>query len=147
MKLLSHVQLFATPWTVSYQVPPSMEFSRQEYWSGISFSRGSSRPRDRTWVSRIAGRCFTIWATGKPHFPKCSIYSILSFYTVHKVLTASILGWLAIPSSSGSCFARTLHYDLSRVALHSMAHSFVKLSSPFAMTRQWSMKGLPLLGL
>ena len=40
---------------------------------------------------------------------------------------ASILGWLAIPSSSGSCFARTLHYDLSRVALHDMAHIFIEL--------------------
>ena len=35
-------------------------------WVAISFSRGSSRPRDRTWVSRIAGRCFTIWATRPP---------------------------------------------------------------------------------
>ena len=34
VKLLSHVRLFATPWTVAYQAPPSMEFSRQEYWSG-----------------------------------------------------------------------------------------------------------------
>src|SRR5574340_70981 len=34
-KLLSCVQLFATPWTVAYQVPPSMGFSRQEYWSGL----------------------------------------------------------------------------------------------------------------
>ena len=31
MKLLSHVRLFATPWTVAYQVPLSMGFSRQEY--------------------------------------------------------------------------------------------------------------------
>ena len=53
-------------------------------WVAISFSRGSSRPRDRTQVSCIIGRCFTIWATGKPHFAKCSIYSILSFYTVHE---------------------------------------------------------------
>ena len=30
-KSLSRVQLFATPWTVAYQAPPSMEFSRQEY--------------------------------------------------------------------------------------------------------------------
>ena len=35
MKSLSHVQLFATPWTVAHQAPPSMEFSRQEYWSGV----------------------------------------------------------------------------------------------------------------
>ena len=32
-------------------------------WTAISFSRGSSQPRDRTWVSCIAGRCFTVWAT------------------------------------------------------------------------------------
>ena len=37
MKSFSHVRLFATPWTIAYQAPPSMEFSRQEYWSGLSF--------------------------------------------------------------------------------------------------------------
>ena len=34
-KLLSHVQLFATPWTAAHQAPLSMGFSRQEYWSGV----------------------------------------------------------------------------------------------------------------
>ena len=34
-------------------------------WVAISFSRGSSQPRDQTWVSRIVGRCFTIWVTRK----------------------------------------------------------------------------------
>ena len=34
-KLLSLVQLFATPWTVAYQASPSMGFSRQEYWSAV----------------------------------------------------------------------------------------------------------------
>ena len=37
VKSLSCVQLFATPWTVAYQAPLSMEFSRQEYWSGLPF--------------------------------------------------------------------------------------------------------------
>ena len=37
MKSLSRVRLFATPWTVAYQAPPSMGFSRQEYWSGLPF--------------------------------------------------------------------------------------------------------------
>ena len=37
VKLLSHVQLFVTPWTVAHQVPLSMEFSKQEYWSGLLF--------------------------------------------------------------------------------------------------------------
>ena len=36
--LLSHVQLFATPWAAAYQGPLSMGFSRQEYWSGLPFS-------------------------------------------------------------------------------------------------------------
>ena len=38
VKLLSHVQFFATPWTVAHQAPPSMGFSEQEYWSGLPFS-------------------------------------------------------------------------------------------------------------
>ena len=37
-KLLSHVQLFATPWTVTCQAPLSMEFSRKKYMSGLPFS-------------------------------------------------------------------------------------------------------------
>ena len=35
--VLTHVQLFATPWTVTYQAPLPMEFSRQEYWRGLPF--------------------------------------------------------------------------------------------------------------
>ena len=35
VKSLSHVQLLVTPWTAAYQAPPSMGFSRQEYWSGL----------------------------------------------------------------------------------------------------------------
>ena len=35
MCVLSCVQLFVTPWTVAHQAPLSMEFSRQEYWSGL----------------------------------------------------------------------------------------------------------------
>ena len=35
VKLLSRVRLIATPWTAAHQAPPSMGFSRQEYWSGL----------------------------------------------------------------------------------------------------------------
>ena len=38
VKSLSCVRLFATPWTVAHQVPLSMGFSRQEYWSGLPFA-------------------------------------------------------------------------------------------------------------
>ena len=37
VKSLSRVRLFATLWTVAHQAPPSMGFSRQEYWSGLPF--------------------------------------------------------------------------------------------------------------
>ena len=65
VKLLSRVQLFATPWTVTYQAPPSMGFLQASIleWVAISFSRRSFQPRDWTRVSRIIGRCFSIWAT------------------------------------------------------------------------------------
>ena len=42
--LLSHVWLFVIPWTVAYQAPPSMEFSRQEYWNGFPFPSPGDLP-------------------------------------------------------------------------------------------------------
>ena len=65
VKSLSRVQLFATPWTVALQAPPSMGFSRQEYWSGLPFPSPGDLPDpvDRTQVSCIAGRRFNLWAT------------------------------------------------------------------------------------
>ena len=35
VKVLSRVELLATPWTAAHQAPPSMGFSRQEYWNGV----------------------------------------------------------------------------------------------------------------
>ena len=44
VKSLSRVQLFATPWTVALQAPPSMGFSRQEYQSGLPFPSPGDLP-------------------------------------------------------------------------------------------------------
>ena len=44
VKSLSRVRLFATPWTVAYQAPPSMGFSRQECWSGLPFPSPGDLP-------------------------------------------------------------------------------------------------------
>ena len=67
MCMLSHVRLFATRWTVARQAPLSMGFPRQEHeWVATSFSRGSSRPRDRTRVSCTAGGVFIPEPPGKP---------------------------------------------------------------------------------
>ena len=44
VKSLSRVQLSVTPWTVAYQAPQSMEFSRQEYWGGLPFPSPGYHP-------------------------------------------------------------------------------------------------------
>ena len=44
MKSLSHARLFATLWTVAHQAPPSMGFSRQEYYSGLQFPTPGDLP-------------------------------------------------------------------------------------------------------
>ena len=44
-QLLSHVQLFATPWTVAHQAPLSLGFPRQEYWSGLPFPSPGDLPK------------------------------------------------------------------------------------------------------
>ena len=44
VKSLSRVQLFVTPWTVAYQAPLSMGFSRQEYWSELPFPSPGDLP-------------------------------------------------------------------------------------------------------
>ena len=69
MKSLSRVRLFATPWAVAYQVPPSMGFSRQEYWSGLPFPSPGDlpnpgiEPRSPT----LQADALTSVPPGKPH--------------------------------------------------------------------------------
>ena len=48
VQLLSCVQLFVTPWTIACQAPLSLEFSRQEYWTGLLFSSPWDLPNPGT---------------------------------------------------------------------------------------------------
>ena len=68
VKLLSHVWFFATPWTIAYQAPPSMGFSRQEYWSGLPLPSPGDLcwPRNWTRVSHIAADALPSEPPGKP---------------------------------------------------------------------------------
>ena len=68
---LSYVQLFAALWTVTHQAPLSMEFSRQEYWSGLPFPSPGSLPNSGIKPMSLAflalgGRFFTSVPPGKP---------------------------------------------------------------------------------
>ena len=67
VKSLSHVQLFATPWIVAYQVPLSMGFPRQEYWSGLPFPSPGELPDPgiEPESPALAGGFFTAEPPGK----------------------------------------------------------------------------------
>ena len=63
VKSLSHVQLLATSWTAAYQAPPSMGFSRQEYWSGVPLPSPGGFPYFLQFKSEFDNKEFMIWAT------------------------------------------------------------------------------------
>ena len=64
--LLSHVPVFATPWTVAHPAPLSAGFSRQEYWSGLPFLSPGDHPESgiKPTSPELAG--FTAEPAGKP---------------------------------------------------------------------------------
>ena len=67
VSFLSHVQLFVTSWTITHQATLSMEFSWQEYWSGLLFLSArdlSSLIRDQTRVPCIARQILTLYHQG-----------------------------------------------------------------------------------
>ena len=75
---LCHVQLFATPWTVAHQTPPSTGFSRQEYWMGCHFLLQGIFPTQRSNpLSPALVRGFlTVEPPGKPVTPSGVHYSV-----------------------------------------------------------------------
>ena len=58
VKSLRRLGLLATPWTVAYQAPPSMGFSRQEYWSGVPLPSPNSFKEMYIW----SGECSHNWS-------------------------------------------------------------------------------------
>ena len=60
VKVMSLSCVFATPWTAAYQAPPSMGFSRQEYWSGLPLLSPSAKLEGIFYVSDLSLRpCFS----------------------------------------------------------------------------------------
>ena len=74
-QLLSHVQLFATPWTIAHQAHLSMEFSRQEYWSGLPFPPPGDLPDPGVEPTSpaLAGGFFTAEPPGKYVIPQLAV--------------------------------------------------------------------------
>ena len=92
VKSLSRVRLSATPWTVTHQAPPSMGFSRQEYWSGVPLPspmeearsiysyKGIPRPKKRKTVHY--------------HFLSVCPLTLVVFSTMLSANSESVYGWV-----------------------------------------------------
>ena len=65
-QLLSLVQVFVISWIEACQAPLSLEFSRQEYWSGLPFSLPGVEPVSVSFISCLVGRFFTTKPPRKP---------------------------------------------------------------------------------
>ena len=92
VKLLSWVRLFVTPWTVACQAPPSMEFSKQDYWKGLPFPSPGDlpvpgiEPRSPT----LRADC-TVWVTREGQTESHILLLLcLDFRSLHRVLNVSI---------------------------------------------------------
>ena len=128
---LSCVRLVATPWTAAYQAPPPMGFSRQEYWSGLPYTMGYYSAIKRKAFESVLMRWMNLEpiiqseVSQKEKDKYCilthaaSTYSLQSCPTlcnpmdcslpgssVHGILQARILEWVAVPSSRGSSLPR-----------------------------------------
>ena len=91
MCVLTHVWLFATPWAVAHQAPCPWDSPGKTPGAGAIFSsRGSSWPRDRTWVSCPGRQVPYHWATGealsanRDTFISSFLEGLLSFYSCHR---------------------------------------------------------------
>ena len=115
VKSLSRVQLFATPWTSAHQAPPSMGFSRQEYWSGVPMPSPGEGGRamqrwglNQAWLAPAGSICLLglsepitkLRGTFFPHH----LFYILIFHLAWKKKVKVVLSrvWLSATSWTGS---------------------------------------------
>ena len=121
--VLRHIRLFATLWTVAHQVPLSIGFIRQEYWSGLPFPPPGDLPfsgiEPESPVSpELAGRFFNHWATQEA-LPLTLVFAFLPIFSASvdsslvlpvtfKISFEQITFWVAVHISlfsSSSCYS------------------------------------------
>ena len=94
MKSLSRVRLFATPWTIAYQAPQSMEFSRQEYWSGLPFPFPEDLPNPGIEPGSLALQADALPSEppGKSHIPFHKYIHVTDTYEEPTLCQAKVTG-------------------------------------------------------
>ena len=89
LKSLSHVRLSATPWAAAYQAPPSMGFSRPEYWSGVPLPSMLQCLENPILFSAISGLC-----VAKAQYALPNLKTLKQFIREKKMAThSSTLAW------------------------------------------------------
>ena len=97
---LSHVWLFATPWTVARRLLcPWKWFPRQEYWRGLPFPSPGDLTRDRTHISFIGRRVLYLWATRELIFYRYSLSHFLEKKVYIKTLGKMYIKSLLVVTS------------------------------------------------
>ena len=149
--------LFATPCTAAYLDPPSMGFSRQEYWSGLLFPSPGDPPIPgiEPGFPHVVGRRFTVWATGKWAATAKSLQSCPTLCDpidrsppgspVPGILQARTLEWVAISFSSAWKWKVKVK-SLSRVRLLATPWTAAHQAPPsvgFSRQEYWSEVPLP----
>ena len=108
-------------------------------WIAISFSRGSSQPRDWTWVSHIVNRCFTIWATREDLVPLVLCFSSVLFLSnlMHVTkpcsshsISSGVFSSEKLSCKSFRCFWIRPHYSMATfTAQHDTCHLVLKVAA------------------
>ena len=120
--LVSCVQLFATPWNVAHQVPLSMEFSRQEYWSGLAFPSPGHLPNTGIEPGTHESQADSL-SSEQPGKPMILVFIILSFKPgfslssstlIKRLFSSSLLSAIRVVSSA---YLRLLIHSLTMQAL------------------------------
>ena len=147
--MLSHVQLFVTPWTVACQAPLSMEFPRQEYWSGCHFPSPGDLPDPGTkptslTSSTLVGGFFTtappgrVWSTRIERLPLRFTVEVVSEKGIRKTLKSG--AWAAArPADGGHLLTfqlRSLNNSQRRLIFF-MEKKNPHLPLPTEMERKW----------
>ena len=135
MKSLSHVRLFETPWTAAYQAPPSMGFSRQEYWSGVPLPSPRSCfsnhnycyiSADKTWLISSPVSCAYHYLTGSKkqrwyiclfgnfnQFPLCCLYK--QVLKIEEKYSCVLSRWFSGKEATCQCRSHRRHGFYPRV--------------------------------
>ena len=122
--LFSHVWLFATPWTVACQAPMSMEFSKQEYWSGLLFlSLGNLLPPGVE--PRSPALQTDSWPSEPPRSP--SIFTTIAPNNAFFLRTLKVIHWIVLQCEL--FFHVNAFYTLFDISIANSDHSLLSLKS------------------